>query len=61
MNNNGGSGSVGGSTQWRVKQRAFCFTVVSSVVRHFGFVQSQCFPSYFHLGSSSLVHFFPLV
>lgn len=36
MNNNGGSGNVGGSTQWRVKQRAFCFTVISSVVRHFG-------------------------
>lgn len=36
MNNNGGSGNVGGSTQWRVKQRAFCFTVISSVGRHFG-------------------------
>lgn len=36
MNNNGGSGNVGGITQWRVKQRTFCFTVISSVVRHFG-------------------------
>lgn len=36
MNNNGCSGNVGGDTQWRVKQRAFCFTLLSWVVRHFG-------------------------
>lgn len=32
MNNSGDSGNVGGNAQWKVRQRAFCFTLISLVL-----------------------------